>query len=183
MKVFENSQVNFQRVWIIDKKDKRICNENNPNNHNVMQTYSHGAFNVTGVKIHLDYATMNETMPEFWSDFRENGQKLLDTIQGVESKSLHAVYFNLNDTGYDMVVGLWTKNDAIQTNSDLETITIPAQDYMYEEFPFTQPQDVSDAWQKINKLPKTDVNRAMLYDMEMYSEDMKTFTICVGVKN
>jgi predicted transcriptional regulator YdeE len=147
-----------------------------------MQTYSHEAFNVTGVKVHLEYATMNTTMPEFWTDFRENGNKLLDTIEGVESKSLHAVYFNLDATSYDMVVGWYTNNEAVQTNSDLVTLTIPQQDYMYEEFPFTKPQDVSDAWQKVNKLPKTEVNRAMLFDMEMYSEDMKTFTICVGVK-
>jgi predicted transcriptional regulator YdeE len=147
-----------------------------------MLSYSHKAFNVTGVKVYLNYSDMNTTMPEFWENFRENGQKILDTIQGVESKSLHALYFNHNETGYDMVVGLWTSNDTKQTNNELATITIPAQDYMYEEFTFTKGQDVSSAWQKINRLPKTEINRAMLYDMEMYSEDMKTFTIVVGVK-
>jgi predicted transcriptional regulator YdeE len=46
---------------------------------------------------------------------------------------MHAVYYNYDEskTSFDMLIGVMTQDDAAQTNQDLVTLTIPAQNYQY----------------------------------------------------
>ena len=87
----------------------------------------------------------------------------------------------MSDTGFDMLIGLMTKEWATQTNAELTTLEIPAQDYRYAEFEFSGPEAVSLAWQEVNAVSREELPRKFGYDLEMYSEDLKKFTIAVSV--
>ncbi len=55
------------------------------------------------------------------------------------------------------------------------------QDYRYAEFEFSGPESVSLAWQEVNAVSHEELPRKFGYDLEMYSEDLKKFTIAVSV--
>lgn len=59
--------------------------------------------------------------------------KTINTIIGQSHPSMHAIYYNYNETktGYDMMIGVMTDADAIQTNKNIYSRTIPAQEYRY----------------------------------------------------
>lgn len=145
-----------------------------------MNTYSHEAFNVTGIVKHFNYQNLDVEMPDFWDKLRTT-----DMIQGIITtspyKGLHAVYYNHDKEGFEMLVGYITIDTDTQTDSKYTTITIPEQDYMYETIKFDGPESISNLWQKINSIPKTEVPRKFGFDLEMYTEDMLGCTVAVSV--
>ena len=144
-----------------------------------LSSYSHGSFHTTGKVYHVTFADLTQEMQTIWGEVKTTNFPM--TIQEVEHPGLHAVYFNISDTGFDMFVGLMTKEWATQTNPELTTLEIPAQDYRYAEFEFTGPEAVSLAWQQINALSRDELPRKFGYDLEMYSEDLKKFTIALSI--
>lgn len=144
-----------------------------------LSSYSHESFTTTGKIYHVTFANLALEMKTIWEEVMSTD--FPKTIQEVEHLGLHAVYFNMSDTGFDMLIGLMTKKWATQANPELTTIEIPAQDYQYAEFEFTGPEAVSLAWQQVNSLSREELPRKFGYDLEMYSEDLGKFTIAVSV--
>lgn len=144
-----------------------------------LSPYSHGSFFVTGKVSHVTFADLAHEMKAIWDEVKTSNYPA--NIRDPEHGSLHAVYFNHSDTGFDMLIGLITKSGSVQTESGLTTIEIPAQDYQYAEFDFTGPESVSLAWQAINGVSREELPRKFGYDLEMYGEDMKKFTIALSV--
>lgn len=144
-----------------------------------LSPYSHESFDTTGKVYHATFADLAWQMRAIWDEVKTTNFPSM--IQEVEYPSLHAVYFNMSDTGFDMLVGLLTKKWVKQANPDFTTLEIPAQDYRYAEFEFTGPESVARAWQEVNAISREELPRKFGYDLEMYSEDMKKFTIAVSV--
>lgn len=153
--------------------------ENNTTNNNlVFGDYSHEAFFVTGKVHNFTYANLASEMQQVWGELKANNY--LQNVSNPGEKNLYAVYYNMNETGFQMLIGLVTTTK--QENDELTTIEIPAQDYKYVEFDFSGPESVSPAWQKVNAVSRSEINRSFGYDLEIYAEDMKKFTIAVSVK-
>ena len=144
-----------------------------------LSSYSHGIFHITGKISHISFANLAQEMKTIWDEVKTTNYPA--TILNPEHGSLHVAYFNHSDTGFDMILGLISQSGTVQKNPDLTTIEIPAQDYQYAEFEFTWPEAVSLAWQSVNALPREELPRKFGYDLEMYSEDLKKFTIAVSV--
>lgn len=142
-------------------------------------SYSHGAFSITGKIYHVTFADLARQMQTLWGEVQSTNFPA--TIVDPEHGSLHVAYFNHSATGFDMIIGLITKEGSVQTNGALTTLEIPAQEYRYAEFDFTGPESVSLAWQAVNTVSREDLPRKFGYDLEMYSEDMKKFTIALSV--
>lgn len=150
-----------------------------------MQDYFHGAFNVTGYKVsitNMDF--QSQTVMAAWKKWLETD--IASAIVGKASETLHCIYFNytnpekMDEQGYDMLIGYNTADDAVQTNPELTTITIPAQDYKYDIASGEMPMTLINKWKEINALSKEEVNRSFGYDMDMYLED-GSVTIAVSV--
>ncbi|MEI6729260.1 MAG: effector binding domain-containing protein [bacterium] len=153
-----------------------------------MEKYSHPAFQITGYKItttNKDHQSGKDIMGA-WKKFRS--EKMSDLIEHKAYPSLHCVYFNYtnpknaDERGYDMLIGFLTEEGAVQTNSELTTIMIPAQDYAYVVVKGEMPKSLIEEWKKINAMPQTELNRSFGYDLDMYNEDRTECTVTVSVK-
>jgi predicted transcriptional regulator YdeE len=142
-----------------------------------MEDYQHGAFNVTGYKItttNKDFQSRND-IGSAWKKWTV--ENIAASVQGKVSETLHCIYFNhtdadnIDERGYDMLIGFNTFDDAVQTNPELTTITIPAQDYKYDTAVGEMPIALINKWKEINELSKAEVNRSFGYDMDLYLED------------
>ncbi len=154
-----------------------------------LSEYSHGSFQITGYKIsttNKDRQSGKDIM-EAWKKFLT--ENMADLVENKEYPSLHCVYFNytnpenVDERGYDMLLGFITKEGASQTNPELTTITIPAQDYKYILVKGEMPASLIKTWGEINAMPEAELNRSFGYDMDMYSEDGTECTLTVSVKN
>jgi predicted transcriptional regulator YdeE len=152
-----------------------------------MQTYSHGAFQVSGYKVTINNPQEAQAVIQAaWHKFMKVG--LFKLVEHKATPHIQEVYFNytnLDDPkklGYNMLIGYGTDDGSTQTNGELIDITVPAQDYQYLRFTSSDfPQDLPIEWAKINSMPKSEVPRSYGFDLEMYSEDGKTCTLAVGV--
>jgi Integron-associated effector binding protein len=150
-----------------------------------MQTYSHGAFQVSGYKVTINNPQEAQVLiQKAWHKFMKEG--LFKLVEHKATPHIQAVYYNytnLDDPekiGYDMLIGFGTEDGSTQTNSEFIDIIVPAQDYQYLRFTsddFQQPIE----WEKINSMPKSELPRTHGYDLEMYSENGKTCTLAVGI--
>jgi predicted transcriptional regulator YdeE len=152
-----------------------------------MEKYSHPAFQVTGYKIsttNKDHQSGKDIM-EAWKKFRS--ENMADSIQHKAYPTLHCVYYNYinpknyEERGYDMLIGYLTEEGSSQTNPELTTITIPAQDYAYVTVKGEMPNSLIEEWKKINNMPETELNRAFGYDLDMYNADETECTVTVSV--
>lgn len=75
-----------------------------------------------------------------------------------------------------------TEENAVQTNTDLVTLTIPAQDYRYITVEGGFPESIWNAWNNINQMSAVELPRNYGYDLEMYNEAGTECTIAVSVK-
>jgi len=152
-----------------------------------MEKYSHGPFQVTGYKITTTRKNNQEQkdIAEAWAKFMS--EKIADKILHKAYPTLHAVYFNyvnpenLEERGYDMLIGFITEENSTQEDASLTTITIPAQDYEYIKVTGEMPASLVSAWQKVNAISKEECDRAFGYDMDMYNADMSEVTLTVSV--
>jgi predicted transcriptional regulator YdeE len=153
-----------------------------------MEKYSHSAFQITGYKIttsNKDRQSGKDIM-EAWKKFRS--ENMADLIENKAYPTLHCVYFNytnpenVDERSYDMLIGYLTETGTSQTNPELTTITIPAQDYEYVVVKGEMPKSLIEEWAKINAMPVSELNRSFGYDLDMYNEDGAECTITVSVK-
>ncbi len=63
-----------------------------------------------------------------------------------------------------------TQEDAVQTNGDLVTLTIPAQDYRYVTIQGGFPDSIWKGRNDINMMSAAELPRNYGYDLEMYNE-------------
>jgi predicted transcriptional regulator YdeE len=150
-----------------------------------MDKYSHPAFQVTGYKIITDSKNAFKDISEAWNKI--NAEKLMDQIEHKAYPGLHNVYFNyqnhqdLENRSYDVLIGYLTETGSIQSNPELTTITIPAQDYEYVTVKGDMPDSVVSKWNEINNMPASELKRSFGYDLDMYNEDGTQCTITVSV--
>jgi predicted transcriptional regulator YdeE len=151
-----------------------------------MQEYSHGAFQVSGYKVRItNPQDAQGIIQEAWAKFMKGG--LSHQVEHRETPHVQAIYYNYHDlgdplkVGYDMLIGYGTLEGKTQSNPELVTITVPAQDYRYTRVTGDFQTILPIEWKKINDMPKSEVNRDYGYDLEMYSEDYKTCTLAVSV--
>ncbi len=148
-----------------------------------MQKYSHEAFTVAGVVLHIpNHTQAMQIIPEAWKQRFMN--KTSDMIVGQSDPSMHAVYYNYDDskTSFDMLIGVMTEQDAIQTNDTITTLTVPAQDYRYMTVEWGFPNSIWGARDSINQMSLDELPRTYGYDLEMYNEAWTECTIAVSVK-
>ncbi len=152
-----------------------------------MEKYSHGAFQVTGYRITTTKKDNRESkdIADAWARFMS--EKMSSTIMHKVYPTLHMVYFNyvnpenLAERGYDMLMGYITEENSAQENTNVTTITIPAQDYEYIKVTGEMPKSLIEEWQKVNAMSKDECARAFGCDMDMYNEDMTEVTLTVSV--
>lgn len=152
-----------------------------------MEKYSHPAFQISGYKIttsNKDRQSGKDIMGA-WKKFRS--ENMADLIENKVYPTLHCVYFNytnpenIDERGYDILIGFLTEEGTTQTNPELTTITIPAQDYEYVVAKGEMPKSLIEEWKKINSMSQTELNRAFGYDLDMYNADETECTITVSV--
>lgn len=147
-----------------------------------MESYSHGAFTVTGIITSIpNLEDETPIIKEAWKK-RMTGDTSA-TIIWQSHASMHAVYYNYNEsrTSYDMLIWVMTEEDAIQTNDKLITLTIPAQDYRYVMVEWGFPDSIWQAWDTINQMTPQELPRTYGYDLEMYNEANTECSIAVSV--
>jgi predicted transcriptional regulator YdeE len=151
-----------------------------------MESYSHEAFQVSGYIVTIPNSQEAQTVIQAaWKEFMQGGLSKL--VEHKDYEGVHAIYYNYHDLddpqkeGYDMLLGFITKSGTTQSNPKFETVTIPAQTYKYVEFSGDFVTQLPLEWEKINSMPKTEVDRDHGYDLEMYSLDYKTCTLAVSV--
>jgi predicted transcriptional regulator YdeE len=111
-----------------------------------MQEYSHEAFEVTGYQFATNAQHAFEDISKAWEKI--NSQNILESVEHKTYPGLHNVYYNftnqddVENRGYDVLIGFVTDSKSEQTNPLLTTITIPAQDYKYETVAGEIPQSV-----------------------------------------
>ena len=81
-----------------------------------------------------------------------------------------------------MLIGYIMKSGTIQTDPYLTTVKIPAQDYRYTTITDISPEGIFGKWKEINATPASELARSYGYDLDMYSEDHKSLTIAVSMK-
>lgn len=153
-----------------------------------MQKYSHGEFEVTGLKTRITNGgdMTSEQVGAAWMKFMADG--LSDSIQDKEFPGVHVLYFNYENVenptnrSYDMIIGFLTKTGATQTNPEIMTVKIPAQNYEYLEIKGNMPTCVIDGWKQINALSPDECARTYQFDLDMYTEDRTAVTLTVSVK-
>ena len=150
-----------------------------------MQEYSHESFQVTGLQLTTNTQNAFADIGKAWETI--NSQNLFDVIEHKAYPGLHNVYYNftnqddLDNRGYDVLIGFITDNNHIQNDSRLTTIIIPAQDYKYTTVQGEMPQSVVEKWNEINSLSMQEVNRSFGFDLDMYNEGGTECTITVAV--
>jgi predicted transcriptional regulator YdeE len=152
-----------------------------------MDSYSHGAFQVSGYKVTITSPQeAQEIIQKAWHKFMKEGLSKL--VEHKAYQHVHAVYYNYTNLdnpeleGYDMLLGYITEDGSTQNNPEFITITVPPQDYQYAKFTSDNfEQDLPIEWEKINSMPKSELPRDFDYDLEMYSEDGKGCTLAVSV--
>jgi predicted transcriptional regulator YdeE len=145
-----------------------------------MEEYSHGPFQVSGLNITINNeAQAQSIIQNGWSKFMKGEMK---NIEHKAYPHVHAIYHNYNPEGYDMLLGFITTDNLIQSNPDIVTLKIPAQDYKFVKFDSDNFQiDLPPQWEKINNMSQEKLDRDYGYDLEMYSEDYKTCTIAISI--
>jgi hypothetical protein len=146
-----------------------------------LETYSHNNFFVTGYEYWVDYKTLDKQMSEIWGD--KDKLNNLQNVKGTDAKEkgMYVVYYNKNEFGFNMLIGLVTTGNVTQDHEGLKFVEIPTQNYKYASFDFSGPSSVAEAWKQINSVSTEELRRSFMYDLEIYSADMKTFTIAVSV--
>lgn len=147
-----------------------------------MEKYSHGSFVVTGVVTHIpSHEVAMSLIVDAWK--QRFTSKTGDTVVGQAHPSMHAVYYNYDESrrSFDMLIWVMTQENTVQTNTDLTTLTIPAQDYRYTTVEGGFPESIWKARDDINHLSSTELPRSYGYDLEMYNEAATTCTIAVSV--
>jgi predicted transcriptional regulator YdeE len=153
-----------------------------------MDSYSHGAFQVSGYKVTITNPQEAQAIIQaIWHKFMHEGLSKL--VEHKAFQHVHAVYYNYTNLdnpeleGYDMLIGYITEDDSTQNNPEFITIIVPPQDYQYVKFISDNFQiDLPIEWEKINSMPKSELNRTHSNDLEMYSEDEKDCTLAVSVE-
>lgn len=152
-----------------------------------MEKYFHPAFQITGYKIsttNKNHQSGKDIM-EAWKKFRS--ENMADSIQHKAYHTLHCVYYNytnaenVDERGYDMLIGFLTESGSSQTNPELTTITIPDQNYEYVVVKGEMPKSLIEKWAEINAMPQSELKRTYAYDLDMYNEDETECTITVSV--
>ena len=145
-----------------------------------MESYSHDAFDVTGIIAHIpDGIDSASRINDVWK--QRSDDAVSQTIVWINHQSMHAVYYNYDSWWYDMLIGMMTDHDSIQTNDKLITLTIPAQNYRYMTIVWGFPDSISQSWDTINAMPINELPRIHGYDLEMYNEAYTECTIAVSV--
>jgi predicted transcriptional regulator YdeE len=151
-----------------------------------MEQYSHEAFHVSGYKVRIpNKHEEQKIIKAAWKKFMEGGLSKL--IENKAYIGVHAVYYNykhigdLENEGYDMLLGFITNESTKQSSPEFVDFMIPAQDYMYTKASGNFAEVLPLEWNKVNKQSKSEVPRKYGYDLEMYSEDFKTVTLAVSV--
>lgn len=152
-----------------------------------MEKYSHGAFQVTGYKITTTKKDNQDAkdIAGVWAKYMSDGMS--EKVKHKAYPTLHMVYFNyvhpenLEERGYDMLMGFITEEGSVQEDASLTTITIPAQDYEYVKVTGEMPSSLVREWQKVNEMSQEECHRAFGYDMDMYNADMSEVTLTVSV--
>jgi predicted transcriptional regulator YdeE len=148
-----------------------------------MQDYSHPEFNLSGYKIsttNKDKQSGQDIMAA-WTKWRE--ENLADKVEGKSNETLYCIYFNyqnaenIDERSYDLLIGFETGSEVTQSNPEITTVTIPAQNYKYdsvkrEDFPAFMAK-----WAEINSM--TDLNRTFGCDMDIYGKDEITIAVAV----
>jgi predicted transcriptional regulator YdeE len=153
-----------------------------------MDSYSHGAFQVSGYNVTINNPQEAQSViQQAWKKFMQEG--LSQQVEHKAYQHVHAVYYNYTNLdnpekeGYDMILGFVTEDGSTQSSPELISITVPPQDYKYVKFTSDNFQiDLPIEWEKINSMPKSEINRTHGYDLEMYSEDYKSCTLAVGAE-
>jgi predicted transcriptional regulator YdeE len=153
-----------------------------------MEKYTHGQFQITGYKITTTNkdGQSGKDIKDAWMKF---GQDFMtNVIQHQAYPTVHVVYYNytnpenVEERGYDMLIGYVTEEGSVQENPDLTTVVIPEQNYLYETVK-TQPYNLLfEKWEEINKAPKSEIDRTYGFDMDMFNEDRTEITVTVSVK-
>lgn len=100
---------------------------------------------------------------------------------------VYAIYYNYHDIGnfeqfgYDMLLGFVIEEGTAQSNPQVVTVQIHAQDYKFFKVEGDLRETVQIEWATINSLPISELDRDYGYDMDMYSKDNKTCNIAVSV--
>jgi predicted transcriptional regulator YdeE len=151
-----------------------------------MEQYSHGEFKVTGFKVSIPNKHQEqEVINQAWLDFDK--MQLNSLVEPKANPSLHAIYYNYTNPtdnklcGYDMLIGYITDDNYATNNPLLQTITIPAQEYKYITINSCDALEIQVAWEKINSMPQTELDRAYGYDLEMYAESFGNLTIATSL--
>jgi predicted transcriptional regulator YdeE len=151
-----------------------------------MQSYSHDSFQVSGYVVTIPNSQEAQTIIQAaWKEFMQGGLSKL--VEHKDYEGVHAIYYNYHNLddpqteGYDMLLGFITKPNTTQSNTKFSTITIPSQTCKYIEINGDFETILPVEWEKINTMPKTEVDRDYGYDLEMYSLDYKTCTLAVSV--
>lgn len=148
-----------------------------------MEKYSHGAFTVTGVVVRIpSHEEAMSSIMQAWE--KRFADKTLSTVVWQSHPSMHAVYYNYSEDrhSFDMLIWVMTDEDALQTNTDLTTLTIPAQDYRYMSIQGWFPDSIWKGWDDINKMSAEELPRNYGYDLEMYNEKWDECTIAVSTR-
>ena len=72
-----------------------------------LSSYSHGNFHITGKISHITFANLAQEMKAIWDGVKSTNYPM--SIVDPEHGSLHVAYFNHSDTGFDMIIGLITR--------------------------------------------------------------------------
>lgn len=151
-----------------------------------MESYSHGPFEVSGYRITIENPERErETIMSAWKLWFTGNMENL--VIEKEYPTLHAVYYNYRNQldrtrkWYDMLIGYITKIGITQTNPQITTIQIPAQDYRYITLDGISPESIFGTWNMINSTPASELARNYEYDLDMYNETHTGMTIAVSV--
>jgi predicted transcriptional regulator YdeE len=148
-----------------------------------MQDYSHEECNFSGYKIsttNKDKQSAHDIMAA-WTKWREGN--LADKVQGKSNETLYCIYFNYqnaenpDERSYDLLIGFETISGVEQTDPEITTETIPAQNYKYDTVPRDDFPAFMAKWAEINSM--SDLNRTYGFDMDIYGQDEITIAVAV----
>lgn len=80
-----------------------------------------------------------------------------------------------------MLIGYITQDGAVQTDSMITTVQIPAQNYEYMTITDISPDNIFGTWDALNKMPYSALTRNYGYDLDMYNEAHTEMTIALSV--
>lgn len=143
-----------------------------------LSSYSHGNFHTTGKVYHVTFAGLAREMQTIWDEVKTTNFPM--TIQEVEHPGLHAVYFNMSDAvwyahrSHDEGMSCSDKSRTHHTRNPCSRLRLCW-------FWIYRSRSSLLAWQQVNAVSREELPRKFGYDLEMYSEDLKKFTIAVSV--